>query len=84
MKAKTYYKKIVTYNRNKEGTGILSFTYLFLGMGLGWILRAISPTPDNIYMIITLLSLALGFLIVNFFITHDRKVKYEKYECKRK
>jgi len=78
----TYYKKIVEYKKNKESNMILGFGLILLGMSMGFML---SPPPVVNYFLpsLTLFLASIGCIIGNFYITHDRKVKYEKIEVKR-
>ena len=83
VKEGTYYKKIVTYTKNKENNVCLYFGILFIGMALGWIAN-IEPTTQNFVMPIILTIMGIFLFILNYFETHDRDVKYEKYEVSKK
>ena len=79
----TYYKKIVTWKKNKEPPTGLYFGLLLLGIAMGWCLKIIVPNIDNLIGITLFVFFGIGFCIVDYFCTHDRNVKYEKYEVKK-
>lgn len=83
MEEGKYYKKIVEYKRNKEPKIFTYFAIWLFGFSSGWFARIMSPDPHDLFTIIILTGVSILLFIVDYFILHDRKVKYECYETKK-